>query len=166
MYTQWHDSVVICTKKWWCSQSEESEESEESVWNQSSHVSRSDSFSDSESPDVLATVELLCLCLLYSLRGFWLTLLPVEQSLHHRFTAASAERLLKVGPSVLTSSKSFRVEQLRLVLLSFLIIFSVEKKRSTLAVEKGKLRSSSLTNIMFGHFVESGEQYNWYQTLL
>ena len=129
-------------------------------------MSRSNSFSDSESSDVSATVELLCLRFLYSLRGFWLTLLPEEQSLHHRFTAASAQKLLKVGPSVLTSSKSFRVEQLRLVLLSFLIIFSVEKKRSTLAVEKGKLRSSSLTNMMFGHFAESGEEYSWYQTLL
>ena len=128
--------------------------------NQSSHVSKSNSISDSESPDVLATVELLCLCLLYSLRGFWLTLLPDEQSLHHRTTAASAETLITVGPSVLTSSRSFSVEQLRLVLLSFLIIFSVEKKRSTLAVEKGKLRSSSLTNMMFGHLVESGEEYN------
>ena len=82
----------------------------------------------SESPDdVCVTVVLLCLCLLYSLRDFWLTLLPDEQSLHQRSTAASAEKLLNVGPSVLTSSKSFRVEQLRFVLLSFLIIFSVEK---------------------------------------
>jgi hypothetical protein len=36
----------------------------------------------------------------------------------------------------------------------------LKKKRSTLAVEKGKLRSSSLTKMMFGHFVESGEEYN------
>ena len=91
-----------------------------------------------------------------------MTLLPDEQSLHHRSIAASAEKLQIVGPSVFTSSKSFRVEQLRFVLLSFLIIFRVEKRRSSLAVEKGKLSSSSHTNKMLGHFVESGEEYNWY----
>ena len=87
-------------------------------------MSRSNSFSDSESSSAM---ELLCLCFLYSLRGFWLTLLPDEQSLHHRSTAASAEKLFKVGPLVLTSSKSFTVELLRFVLFSFLIIFKVEK---------------------------------------
>ena len=89
-------------------------------------MSRSNSFSDSESSSAM---ELLCLCLLYC---FWLTLLPGEQSLHHRSTAASAEKLLKVGPSVLTSSKSFTVKQLRFVLFSFLIIFKVEKKNALL----------------------------------
>ena len=74
---------------------------------------------------MLARVELLCLCLLYSLQGLWLTLLPDEQLLHHRLTAALAEKVLKVGPSVFTSSKSFRVERLSLI-LSFFIIFSVE----------------------------------------
>ena len=84
-----------------------------------------------------------------------MTLLPDE---HHRSIAASAEKLLKEGPSVLTSSKSFTIETLRFVLLSFLIILSIEESRSTLAVEKGKLNSSSLTNKMFGHFTESGEE--------
>ena len=93
-------------------------------------MSKSNSFSDPGSSDVCATVKLVCLCLLYSLRGFWLTLLPDEQSLHHRSTAASAEKLLKLGPSVLTSSKSFRVEQLKFVLLLFLMFFSVEKNCS------------------------------------
>ena len=82
-------------------------------------------------------------------QGFWLTLLA--ESLHQRSTAKSAEKLLRVGPSLLTSSKSLRVKQLRFVLLSFLMIFEVEKKRSTLAVKKGKLKSRLLTNKMFVH---------------
>ena len=91
--------------------------------------------------------------------------LPDEESLHQRSTSESDEKLLRVRPSVLTSRKSWRVEQLRFVLLLFLMIFKVEKKRSTLAVKKGKVKSSSLTNKMFGHFTTSGEEYNWHQTL-
>ena len=69
-------------------------------------------------------------------------------------------KLLKAGPSALTSSKSFKVEQLGLVLFSVLIVFSVETNYSALAVEKGKFRSNSLTSMTFGHLAESGEEHN------
>ena len=82
------------------------------------------------------------------------------------FTAESGEKLLRVGPSTLTSSKSLRVEQFRLALLSFFIIFRIEKKHSTLAVENGKLNSNSLIKKMLGHFTESGDDFNWYQIFL
>ena len=136
--------INVCTKELkMYSQSEKSEDS--SPWNQLSHVSRSSSVSDSSSESLDACVE-LSFHLQYSFWGFWLTLL--EESLHQRSTAESAEKLLRVGPSVLTSSKSLRVE-LRFVLLSFLI-FKVEKKCSTLAVEKGNLKNRLLTvNILF-----------------
>ena len=75
------------------------------------------------------------------------------------FTAESGEKLRRVGPS----SKSLRVEQFRLALLSFFIIFRIEKKRSTLAVENGKLNSNSVIKKMLGHFTESGDDFNWYQ---
>ena len=89
--------------------------------------------------------------LLYSLHGLWLTLLPDEESLYQRSTAESTEKLLGGGGA-------FSVD------LSF---FKVEKKRSTLAVEKGKLKGSScLTSKVFGHLTVSSEEYNWYQTLL
>ena len=110
----------------------------------------------SAEPLVCASAELLVLHLEYVLRGFWLTLLPDEQSLHQRSTAQSEEKLLKLGPSVLTYSKSLRVKQLRFVLLSVLMIFIIEKKHSTFAVENGKHISSSLTNKMLGQCIESG----------
>jgi len=77
---------------------------------------------------------------------------------NHFTIAASPVKLLRVGPSVFTSSKSLSVEQLRFVLLSFLIIFKVEKKSSTLAVEKGKLKSNSLTSNTLGHLTASDEE--------
>ena len=50
-----------------------------------------------------------------------------DWQLPQMFTAESGEKLLRVGPSTLTSSKSLRLEQFRLALLSFFIIFSIEK---------------------------------------
>ena len=61
---------------------------------------------------------------------------------HQRSTAESAEKSHRVGPSVLTLSKSLRVELLRRALPSVFMIFKVEKKCSTLAVEKGKLKAT------------------------
>ena len=48
---------------------------------------------------------------IYSLRGFWLTLVTDEPSFHQRgpLHAESVGKLLRVGPSVLTSSKLLRV---------------------------------------------------------
>lgn len=42
----------------------------------------------------------------------------------------------------------------------------VEKYHSTLAVEKGKLKSNSLINKMFGHFMASFDEYSWFQIFL
>ena len=59
-------------------------------------------------------------------QGFWLTLLA--ESLHQRSTAKSAEKLLRVGYSVLTSSKSLRVEQL----CSSLILDDLQSRKEML----------------------------------
>ena len=50
------------------------------------------------------------------------------------------------------------VETLRDVLLSVLMTFRLEKKRSTLQVEKGKLKSSSQIRRIFCHFAASGAE--------
>ena len=70
--------------------------------------------------------------------------------------AASAEKLLRGGPSVFISNRSSKVSELRLVFLT-LITFKTVKVPSTFAVEKGKLIKRLQMCSRLGQLAESGE---------
>ena len=93
---------------------------------------------------------------LYGFRGFWLTLLVVQQSSHQSRIASSALNSCKEGPSTCISRRSESVLVFKLVLRSVLTIFRVEKILSTLALEKGKLNNNSANMRIFGHLSASG----------
>lgn len=123
-----------------------------------SQSSRDIADSSSSELESLSAVVVLGLNFRYGFRGCWLTLRVVLQSLHHRSTAESGLKWLRGGPSVVISRRSSTVETWRDVLLSVLMTFRLEKKRSTLPFENGKLKSSSHISRIFGHFAASGAE--------
>ena len=122
----------------------------------------------SDSDSVWEAVEELDLSLL-GLCGFlgpWLTLLVVEQLLHHKSTAESAEKQSRGGPSTKVSRRSSSMLTDRLVWLVVLMILREEKICSTRPLEKGKLNTCSHKSRRLGRQLVLGQMWRLYHTLL